>query len=213
MRGKLILHPTAQLGQQPGLGREAAAFVVRGPERQEVVDRSGADLADEAPNGGIRPVRLVREHVAADQMSDPFLQDARGVQAGEECAGHLRPDRLVIVEVALGESVGLADVVEERGQPDHRSVRRRIDGAEGVIPQVFADDLVLREPALSGEGRDDHGQQPGPLHEPQTDGRTRGGEELDQLGRDAFAREVACQLGVPADCRDGLRLNLELERG
>ena len=66
----------------------------------------------------------------------------------------LGADHVVVVEVAVGERGGLADVVEERRQADDRPARgRRVDRPQGVVPEVLAIDLVLRHAALRGELR------------------------------------------------------------
>ena len=67
-----------------------------------------------------------------------------------------RADHVVVVEVAVGEGRGLADVVEQRREPDDRPRDRgRVDRAQRVVPQVLAGDLVLRHAALRRELRRD----------------------------------------------------------
>ena len=120
-----------------------------------------ADLADEPADRRVGPVRLVAEHVVADEVDDALADGPRRAQPIEERAGQLRPDGVVADEVAVGERRRLADVVEQRGQPDDRARRRRgVDGPQRVIPQVLAGDLVLgdaragrRAPARSPPSR------------------------------------------------------------
>ena len=51
----------------------------------------------------------------------------------------LRADRVVTVEGPIGEGRGLADVVEERGEPHDRPVGRGgVDGPQRVVPEVLA---------------------------------------------------------------------------
>ena len=55
-------------------------------------------------------------------------------------------------EVPVSQRRRLADVVQERRQPDDRAVRaRRVDGSKRVIPEVLALDLVLGDAALGRE--------------------------------------------------------------
>ena len=117
------------------------------------------------------------------------------------------------VKVAVRQCRGLADVMEERGQPNESSVGRRVDRAEGVVPQVLIRDLVLGHAPLAGEVRRHDGQQAGLLHQAQPDGRPRGREQLDQLGEDTLPRQVGGQPGVATDRLHGRGIDLEVERG
>ncbi len=109
-------------------------------------------LADEPPDRRVRPVRLVAEHVVADELDDPVAHGPRRVQPLEERLGQLGTDRVVTEEVAVGERRRLADVVEEGGQPNDRPRRRRrVDRSQRVVPQVLARDLVLGDAALRRE--------------------------------------------------------------
>ena len=80
---------------------------------------------------------------------------ARGwLQALEEGGSELRTDRVVTEKMAVGQRRRLADVVEERGQPNDRPRHGdRIDGSERVVPEVLSRDLVLGDAALGGELR------------------------------------------------------------
>ena len=70
--------------------------------------------------------------------------------------GEVGADRVVPEEVAVGEGRRLADVMDERGEPDERPGRRgRIHGPQRVVPEVLARHLVLRDAPLRGQvGRD-----------------------------------------------------------
>jgi len=152
-------------------------------------------------------------HVVEHEMRHSLLENARGVEARQEVAGHSSPDRLVAVEVPVGERVRLAHVMEQRCQPNHLSVWGRVNSAQGVIPQILAADLVLAQPALSGEVWSDNRQQARVGHQRQSDGRPPGREQLQELGADALARKAARQLGVATDRRERLGFDLELQRG
>ena len=156
-----------------------------------------ADLADEPADGRVRPVRLVAEHVVADELDDPVTNGPRRVEPVEERAGQLRAGGVVTEEVALGEGRRLADVVEQGGEPDDRPVGRGgIDGPERVVPEVLARDLVLGDAALGGEVGRDRGEEAGLGQQPQPDRRRRRAEQLVQLGGDPLARQVGDQSGA-----------------
>ena len=109
---------------------------------------------------GAGRVCLDREHVVADEVGDVLDRGLREAKPAEDRRGLLGPDHVVVVEPAVGERRRLADVVEQRGQPDDRPLGGRgVDGPQRVVPQVLARHLVLRDPALGRELRDDHGQQ------------------------------------------------------
>ena len=115
--------------------------------------------------------------------------------------------------MAVGEGRGLADVVEEGRQPHDRSVRRdRVDRAHGVIPEVLALDLVLRDAALGGEVRRDRRKEPGVGEQAEPDRRNRRAQQLVQLGRDPLPRQVPDQLGPCPDPGQRPRLHREPER-
>jgi hypothetical protein len=120
---------------------------------------------------------------------------------------------LVPEEVPVGERVRLADVVQERGEPDDRAVRGRVDAPDRVAPEVLAGDFVLTDAALPVQLGQDHRQQPCFGHQTQPDRGPRRPEKLEQLGTDPFAGEVGAKIGVAADRGERLRLDLEPERG
>ena len=116
--------------------------------------------------------------------------------------------------MAVGEGRRLADVVDERREPDDRAPgRRRIDRSERVVPEVLALDLVLRHAALCRQRLVDPRQQPGVREQPQPDRRPLGGQQLVELGRDPLAGEMPDQLGLRLDAGQRRRLDIEPERG
>ena len=116
------------------------------------------------------------------------------------------------VEVPIGERVRLAHVVKERGHPYQASIGRSVDGSEGVVPEILAIDLVLGYPRLAGEVRRNHGEQTALSHETQPDARAGSGQELEQLGGDPLARQMARQFGIPTDRGQSFGLDLEAQR-
>ena len=124
------------------------------------------------------------------------------------------PDRVVVVEVAVGERRGLADVVEERRQAHDRPRRGcGVDRAQRVVPEVLAIDLVLRDAALRGELRRDDREQPGlgSARRSPTDGRGAARRRI-ELRADPLAREVVDERGVGADRVQRRGLDLDVER-
>ena len=110
----------------------------------------------------------------------------------EERAGEVRAHGVVPDEVPVGERRGLADVVEQRREPDDRPVGpERVDGPERVVPQVLARDLVLGDAALCREVGREMDQQVRIAQQPEPDGRDRGGQQLVEFGGDPLARQVA----------------------
>ena len=113
--------------------------------------------------------------------------------------------------MAVGERRRLADVVEERGQPNDRPRRRRrVDrraacGPRGPRRRPCSGrcPAAPRAPAEIGASKPGVGQQPKP------DRRHRRAEQLVELGGDPLAREVGDQLGRVPD--PGQRLGFELE--
>src|ERR1035437_9747187 len=93
-----------------------------------------------------------------DQVGRLLLEDPRCVQPVQVFAGQSGADDFVVVEVAVGERVRLADVVEKGRKSERLSVVGGVDGSKGVIPEVLALDLVLADPRLAGEIRRDNGQ-------------------------------------------------------
>ena len=145
--------------------RHAAADVVRLAQREQVVDRVGPDALDEPPDPGVAPFGLVREHVVPDEVDDPADRRPRHVEAVEELLRHVRADRLVTSERPFVDRRRLAEVVEQRGEPDHGPARRRrVDRAERVVEEVLALDLVLGHATLRVELGQDDGQEPGLGH-------------------------------------------------
>ena len=134
-------------------------------------------------------------------------------QAAEQLARELGPDRIVTQEAAVGERRRLADVVDQRREPDDRPVPwRRVDGPDRVIPEILAADLGLGDPALGRELGRDPLEESGRLERPQSDRRARGVEQLLQLDGDPLAGQVADELGVGLDRGQRRRLDAEPER-
>ena len=69
MRLTLAGDAVAQLGQVAGVGREAAADVVRLAQANQVVDEVRPDAPHETANGGVAPSGQVLEHVLLDQSA------------------------------------------------------------------------------------------------------------------------------------------------
>ena len=82
-----------------------------------------------------------------------------------------------------------------------------------MIPEVLAGDLRLGHAALVGKLDGDLAEQAGRLHQAQSDRRPFGRQELLQLARDALAGQVADELGLAGDRRQGGRRDDELELG
>ena len=119
------------------------------------------DLRDEPADGGVRPVRLVAEHVVPDEVDDPLADRARRAEPVEEGPGQVRTDRVVPDEVAVGEGRRLADVVEQAPPAGRPGARR---GAASTVRIVWSQrsspgDLVLGDAALGGQLRRDARQQ------------------------------------------------------
>ncbi len=195
------------------VGRHAAAEVVRLAEREQGVEVLPADAHDEPPDCRVGQARVHREHVVADKQDHLLGGGPRVAEPAQQVAGDRGARRLVVREAAVGEGRGLADVMDERRQTDDGPLRRSgVDGAQRVVPQVLARDLALREAALGGEvGRDDR-EQAGGLGDPQPRGRARRGEQLLELRADALPGQVAHELGVGGDRREGGGVDPELER-
>jgi len=133
-------------------------------------------------------VRLVPEHVIADEVGDldhrlpvelPASQDLTRLEFAHE---------LVLMEVAIGERLRLSDVVKEAGEAQDEIVRRRrVDGRERMLEDVLRRDLVLRRLlALLELGADDREEADIREH-PESDRRTRGAQDLRELLIDALA--------------------------
>ena len=183
--------PRPQLAQLVGVARHATAGVVRLAQREQLLDRAGPDLADEPPDRGVRPDGLVAEHVLADEVGDPLGRRARLVEPLEERPGQLRADGLVAVEVAVGRGRRLADVVDERGEPDDRV------GDRARRPSRACDPRGPRRGSCSGARRAcaassgrTAASRPVVGQEPEPDRRSLRGEDPVELHRDPLAGEV-----------------------
>src|SRR5204862_4761950 len=127
------------------------------------------------------PRWLVAEHVLADEVDDALGRCSREMEAVEEVAGQPGPDDLVAIEVAVGRRRRLADVVEERGEPELGAVGGGVNRAKRVVPEVLAGDLVLADAGLPRELRRDRWQDAGVAEQAQPDGGPFGGEQPLQL--------------------------------
>jgi hypothetical protein len=118
----------------------------------------------------------------------------------------------VTVEVAVGLGGRLADVVDERREPDDRMGDRRVDRSQRVVPEVLAGDLVLGHAGLARELRQDRVEQPGRGHQPQPDRRPLRREDPIELHGDPLPGEVGGERGARGDRRERRGLDLEAER-
>jgi len=140
---------------------------------------------DEPPDRRIAERRVCEEHVVPDKVHDLVGGRPRVPHAPQQSVGEAGADHLVVVEVPVGQRRRLPDVVQQRGQPHHRPVRRRgVDRSERVIPQILARDLVLGHAALGREIRRQHGEQSSVERQAEPDGRLGRSQEFPQLHPD-----------------------------
>ena len=86
-----------------------------------------------------------------DEADDPIGGFARGSEPPKDVLGHLGADHLMLVKVAVRSRGRLADVMKQRRQPHASPLHRHgIDGAQRVVPEILAGDLVLRNSSLGG---------------------------------------------------------------
>ena len=81
-----------------------------------------------------------------------------------------------------------------------------------MIPEVFAGDLVLADAPLASEIGCHDRQQPGLGHEPQTDRRPAGSQQLAEFGEDPLARQMLGKVSVATDGGQSRGLDFEVER-
>ena len=123
------------------------------------------------------------------------------VQPVEERPGQLRADRVVPEEMAVGERRRLADVVEQRRQPDDRPSTPTPHPPTGACgptgPRPGPCSAGSR--AAPRARREIGPSSPVSAMQPKPDRRRRRGEQLVELGGDPLARQVADQLGPCLD--------------
>src|SRR5437867_12236978 len=115
-RPDLLLHPLPKSLERVHARRSrAASDVVGSAEREQRRDVLESDLANETADGRACPVRLVPEHVVPDQVR--HLRDRLLVEtpAPQDLASLRLADELVLMEMAVGERLRFADVVQEPG--------------------------------------------------------------------------------------------------
>ncbi len=124
-----------ELGLALLAGQPHAGGGIVGPtQREQERDPGLAHAANEAPNGRVGPRGVVRVHVMADGADGRRGQGAGHAETVERVGRQLRADPIVTDEVAVGQRGGLADVVEQRGQPERAiACRRRVDGGQDVV--------------------------------------------------------------------------------
>ncbi len=207
----------AQLVEAIDGGRQAAPGVVCSTQVQQLLEVGDADATDEAPNRRVGPVRGVGEHVVPDQVGDAPGQSSRGAQRVQPGRGELGPHDIVTDEVVVGEGRRLPNVVEQgrearQGEPVVEPRRRRVDGAAGVVPEVLARNLPLRDPPLAGELRRDDGEQPCLPAQAQRDRGPIRAQEADQLREGPLGGDASGQAGLDRERGPRRRLDGEAER-
>ena len=201
----LLLDPGPEIVERVHPGYlDAAPDVVGAPQGEKVGDHLEPDLPDEPPHRGARPVRLIPEHVVPDQVGHLGHRVLRVLPPLEDPPRDRLADELVLVEVAVGEGLGLSHVVEEAGQPEDEVGRRRVDRDERVLEDVLGHGLVLRDRARDLELRAEHREQPELGEQPDPGRRPVGEEDLVQLLLDPLTRERRRERGVRLDRRGGL---------
>jgi len=155
--------------------------------------------------GPLAPPVTVEPQVQRDQLGHVRDHGGGEAQRGEPLPGHGRPDHFMVVEGDLATRqraarLGLADIVQQGGEPDHQvlvqPVRRlerggpRQDGQRVLVDVLVPEMLVPLQPEL-GHLRQDQVRDPGvhqqgyAAHRPVGPG---GADELGQLGADPFRR-------------------------
>ena len=153
-----------------------------------------------------------------DEAHDVVELVVRVAQRDHPLAGHARPDHLVVVEhhLALGAErarLGLAHVVEERGQPEDLVGGRVLDDGDRVRQHVLvAMDRVLLQRQSRQLGQELVGQS-GLDQEPQPRTRAVDDEELVELHADALRRHDVQPLVQPLDRIDQRGIGLEAVAG
>ena len=209
--------PLAELVHAAGVGRLATAQVVGLAQRQEARQRLATDLLDESPDGGIRPARLVAEHVPAHEIDDRLCLAARDGHPSEQVGRPSGADVIVPDEVPVRPGLGFAAVVEERRERQRlvprRQPNRRIQGPEGVLPEVDARSLLLLHADLPSQEREERRQEAGLGQDAEAARRFGHGEHLAQLLPDPLGRDGRRMRSRRAQRGQRGRFDLEVELG
>ena len=131
-----------------------------------------------APHRGIGPLRLavaVEPQVQRDKLADVRDHGRGEPQCAEAVTGQGGPGQVMVVEghPAIGQHaarLGLADVVQQRREPDHQvvfqAIRRLQRGrpgqhGQGVLVDVLVPDMLVRLQPQPGDLRQDLLRHPG----------------------------------------------------
>ena len=145
-------------------------------------------------------------------MDDALPLGGRPAPAIEHLAGLLGTDDLVADEPAVSHRRWLAQIVQQGRQSDARRLRHSaVDGAQRVVPQILARNLVLGHAPLRRQLGCQVSEETGVEERPEPGGRQRGCEKLAHLRPDALARQVADELGARSDRGERGRLDREVE--
>ena len=170
----------------PGLSLVAGGAVAAG-QLVELVEQV-AGVADVAADGAVGPhvvAVAVEPQVQVHELADGVDLVVGVAQGAQPVAGHAGADHLVVVERHPvrpdGARLGLADVVEQRGQPHDRAAGRGLGDHRDRVGQhvLVAVDRVLLDP---------HGGQLG-----EETSATPGVDEEPQPGRRVLDHDAACR--------------------
>jgi hypothetical protein len=212
-----LVHPTRERARLAFVARRAVA-----PGEHVELGQEGSGVAHVATHRSVGPTEAVgvEPEVQRHQLGDGLDVVVRVPQRLQPLAGHPRAHRVVVVERgALAglepPGAGLADVVEQRGQPGDAEVERRVvqvrrrfgsahvlDDREGVGEHVLVTvDRIVLESHRGQLGQELLGEA-GVDEEPQAGGGVVDRDELVELVADAFGRhdlEPRCQLAHGGD--------------